>query len=374
MGIFDKKPFEEDEEMMEEIETPAIDEAKKEALYASLKEKYGLNKFSDEERQKLVEENNAAASPIASAFAGFGAGLRGGNVSDAFDSAMKSSQAKTTAKLNAFDKGRENMARDFAFERDLTKADREDKSFAEDNDVTSPKSVAMIDYLKSVGYKGPDLPYSKAKDLSPVLTQAFEMKQKQADKNREYSLREQELGLKKSALSAEKNRFGQLPVDKQEVIKGLAKDNAGKESIANAIDAVLSNWDNLSDEEQLQQGRQLIKTLNSTQGKDAVGAEEAARLAGKLDFALGNLSPFNNNPIQFGRDLEGFKTDAQITSKGIRDAMAANQKTIDSNYGRQSQSPKTQSAGKIRVSNGSETLEIDPSDLADAEKDGFKRV
>jgi hypothetical protein len=108
-----------------------------------------------------------------------------------------------------------------------------------------------------------------------------------------------------------------------------------KASIKNQIDAVMGNWDKLSDDQKISQGRQLLKTLNSTEGADAIGAEEAKRLGAKLEFAMGNF--LNSNPMQFGRDLPGFAEQARNTSKSIGDAMAANQRMIDEAYGRQTQ-------------------------------------
>jgi len=168
--------------------------------------------------------------------------------------------------------------------------------------------------------------------------------------------------------SSEKAKFDNLPQDKQEVITGLAKKNASKISIANQIDSVMGNWDSLSKDQKLAQGRQLLKTLNSTEGADAIGTDEANRLGSKLEFAMGNLT--NSNSIQFGRDLSGFKDQATITSQSIKDAIKSNQRVIDQNYGRSFSEPSK----TVKVTNGKETLEIPIEDLADAKKDGFNEV
>ncbi|MBL7545622.1 MAG: hypothetical protein JNL11_17515 [Bdellovibrionaceae bacterium] len=125
-----------------------------------------------------------------------------------------------------------------------------------------------------------------------------------------------------------------LPIDAKKTIETLATKNATKLSIKNQIDAVVDNWDSFSDDQKVAQGRQLLKTLNSTEGADAIGVEEANRLGSKLEFAMGNFT--NSNPTQFGRDLSGFKEQAQLTSQGIGKAIAANKKQIDSAYGRPS--------------------------------------
>lgn len=136
----------------------------------------------------------------------------------------------------------------------------------------------------------------------------------------------------KSANSPNEIQFKSLPKDKQETIEVLAKKNANKISIANQIDAVMKTWDTLSDDQKVYQGRQLLKTLNSPEGADAIGSEEANRLGSNLEFALGNLT--NSNPFQLGRDLEGFKEQAMGTSQSLKDAISSNKALIDEAYGR----------------------------------------
>lgn len=123
-----------------------------------------------------------------------------------------------------------------------------------------------------------------------------------------------------------------LPAEDQEVVKDLAKKNAHKIAIANQIEAVMSKWNQLSNDQKVTQGRQLIKTLNSIEGSDAVGAEEVKRLGAKLEFAMGNLT--NSNPTQFGRDLAGFEEQARLTSQGLRTAITSNDNEIAKRYGK----------------------------------------
>jgi hypothetical protein len=123
-----------------------------------------------------------------------------------------------------------------------------------------------------------------------------------------------------------------LPIDSKKIVNDLAAKNAGKLSIKNQIDSVVSGWDNLSESQQLAMGSQLLKTLNSPEGADAIGSEEANRLGAKLQYAMGNFT--NSNPTQFGRDLKGFKEQAKNTAKFIGDAISKNQQIIDEKMGR----------------------------------------
>lgn len=145
----------------------------------------------------------------------------------------------------------------------------------------------------------------------------------------------------------------ELPLDKKKIVEKLATSNASKIAIKNQIDAVVEKWDNLSDDQKLAAGRQLLKTLNSTEGADAIGVEEANRLGAKLEFAMGNLT--NSNSFQDGRDLKGFKQQAAETSKSIGTAIDSNGKIINNlmgggsvpSFGSQSQgAQQPPSAGK----------------------------
>jgi hypothetical protein len=132
-----------------------------------------------------------------------------------------------------------------------------------------------------------------------------------------------------------------LPIDKKKFVEALSSKNASKASIKSQIDAVMSNWDNLSEDQKVSQGGQLLKTLNSAEGADAIGVEEAKRLGSKLEFAYGNFR--NSNPTQFGRDLDGFKEQARLTSEAIGKSVQTNQAQVDEAMGRKSAAkPQTQ--------------------------------
>lgn len=180
-----------------------------------------------------------------------------------------------------------------------------------------------------------------------TLKDRFEQEAKLRDegrKDQELNLKGQELGIKRtdadtrSRIAQQKSAGGEaLPIDKKKYVETLAVKNANKTAIKNQIDAVMGNWDKLPDDQKVAAGRQLLKTLNSTEGADAIGTEEAKRLGSKLEYALGNL--FNSNPVQFGRDLPGFKDQANALSSSIGGAISANQNQIDTALGRRTSAP-----------------------------------
>lgn len=82
-----------------------------------------------------------------------------------------------------------------------------------------------------------------------------------------------------------------LPAEAKEASSIITKKNASLLPIRNEIASALDqlNDPSLSRDDKLRVGAGLIKTMNSTQGSDAVGAEEAARLAGELQGNIGKV-------------------------------------------------------------------------------------
>ncbi len=206
---------------------------------------------------------------------------------------------------------------------------------------------ALIDPMKAMQQKQAWEEQAAAKGQrefdQKLKTDQFALQQGADQRASEQELWERDMAMKKFGLEREKMMASKsaagatgenLPIDQKRVVTDLSAKNASKLSIKNQIDAVMGGWDELSDDQKVATGRSLLKTLNSTEGADAIGAEEAKRLGGKLEFAMGNLSPWNSNPIQFGRDLNGFAEQARNQSASIGKAIESNQSIIDKNMGR----------------------------------------
>lgn len=156
----------------------------------------------------------------------------------------------------------------------------------------------------------------------------------QKEEEQSVELQQKKANLRKTLNQVQQEKLEALPLDSKKMVESLATKNADKIGIKNQIEAVLNNWDNLPDDQKVFAGQQLIKTLNSAEGKDAVGVDERRVLAGKLEFAKGNFT--NSNPTQFGRDLIGFKTQAENVAKSMGTAIKSNQGVIDKHLGRKS--------------------------------------
>lgn len=202
----------------------------------------------------------------------------------------------------------------------------------------------------------------------------------------------------RAAATGSKMTFEALPKESQVQIEKISGDTGTKKTIRNSLSAGLSklNDPNLNDEQKLVLGRQMIKTLNSQQGQDAVGAEEAKRLSSLLEFHFFNFTA--PGPV-FGRaPIKDFASQVENTISSLDEASAANEQTVAGLYGRSpglmqtgmvkpglvAQKPvsgglmNSANAGaggvRVTVTNGKETLTIPAADLPSALKDGFKQV
>jgi hypothetical protein len=159
---------------------------------------------------------------------------------------------------------------------------------------------------------------ASASDVKGLLKDVLDYKQSVQSKRMEYT--------------SQKNN----PAYQMDIAAGkkITEKISTKVAVAQQIDSNLKDWDSMNDEDKLATGQKMLKILNSTEGQDAVGKEEAERLAAKLSFAFGNFT--NNNPTQFGRDLEGFKRQANQTSTFLKRAAKEGQKTVEQITGQKS--------------------------------------
>jgi hypothetical protein len=134
--------------------------------------------------------------------------------------------------------------------------------------------------------------------------------------------------------NSEEAKFKALPVENQEQIKDLARGVANQKKIKASIDSALSalNDPNLNELQKVKIGQNLLKTLNSEQGQDAVGAEESKRLGSLLEYKIANFT----QPGSFiGRDLDAFIDQVAIQSERLQTAIGTNSASIEQLYGRE---------------------------------------
>jgi hypothetical protein len=109
-------------------------------------------------------------------------------------------------------------------------------------------------------------------------------------------------------------------------VKKIAEDNIKLLNVKNSIDEAITKFDdpNTPDDEKVKIGQGLYKTLNSPDGADAVGAEEAKRVGSYLEYHMGNIT----QPGAFvGRDLGGFRKQIGNFSEMLGGRVKRNEQT-----------------------------------------------
>jgi hypothetical protein len=198
----------------------------------------------------------------------------------------------------------------------------------------APKDMTGVQKFKYVGAQSGGMPPVNPNDGSPLQQETYRYLALKKDKTLPYTIEKLKSDTALNYANAEKARrendptnpkkaWDMLPKEVQVGIEKVAGKQANQLSIANSIDSTINVLDNkdIATDQKLMQARQLIKTLNSQEGQDAVGAEEAKRLAGMIEFRVLN---FTEPGAFIGRDLSGFNEQAKITANSLRDSAKAN--------------------------------------------------
>lgn len=134
-----------------------------------------------------------------------------------------------------------------------------------------------------------------------------------------------------SSAPTNKDKFDALPMESQEQIKKLAQQNANKTSISNQLKATYKTLidPSVPYEQKYMAAKNLGKTLNSTEGADAVSDSERRAMMSFL-----NYTPVDRPGWDFGPQIEKFAEQVRLKSGDIDKAIIANSGQIDALYGR----------------------------------------
>lgn len=147
----------------------------------------------------------------------------------------------------------------------------------------------------------------------------------------ESALNKEKLAFEKEKFQAEmgtgKKQLALLSPDNKIMVEKLSEDSAKKTAIANEITSAVKIFDDptVSDTQKIKAGQALLKTLNSTQGSDAVGVEEARRLGSFLEWTI---RPFPESGKKIGRDLPGFRDQAASTVNRLASSIESNKSVV----------------------------------------------
>jgi hypothetical protein len=126
-------------------------------------------------------------------------------------------------------------------------------------------------------------------------------------------------------------RYDELPPEKQKQIDLLGTALGKRQNTINELESALAEFKAAkTDIDRERIGGGMLKTLNSPENPDAIGAEEEARIGNALKFQKMNI--LGQGQV-FGRDFPGFETQVNAKIASMRSSREKNQANIDSLYG-----------------------------------------
>lgn len=270
----------------------------------------------------------------------------------------------------------------------------QDRGEKEKDDPNSSASVNMREFarpmMQKLGIKMPEnMSYSQMEKVSPMIIKMYEGQEARQARSDDLKFKYAQLAAEKAAKNSSALTDGQKAVDKdfakhynewqatgkptfQKNLKRLedAKKSLEKASFGTSgrVVGALPNMVRSEESKRIQQDVQAAAqaSLKATLGSQFT-EQEGVRI---MNMAYDpTLSP-KENIRKIDMAIDEIKAAAQ--SNDDRSKVFESKGTLAGYSG--SRDKASEKPSKIKVSNGSQTYQIDPSDLADAEKDGFKQV
>lgn len=221
-------------------------------------------------------------------------------------------------------------------DRKLRRLEMEAKADAQDRDRKRQNFMDALE-ARSKGFKIPEGGNLYDTPASGLEYDPEYLKMKEAQANADpfglkgLQVQGAKVDLQKKQAAAE---FENVPKDKQVQVEKLSGKVADRKQIKSDLDSALTQLDDpkLSEDEKLIVGREIIKTLNSTQGQDAVGAEESKRLASLLEYKI--LPRIGEPGNTFGRDVKLFTTQVRNNAARVGKSAETMQAEVDGLLGR----------------------------------------
>lgn len=247
------------------------------------------------------------------------------------DRALDTALKRLEARKSGYDLNTETG--DFAETEDLlSKKKRENQAFDPTSEFSMGERERARGLLKGTRYAGLINDTMTGQQIKETLDDVNPFL------NRESSERQANQRLNKEFSNSNKVEFGRLPKERQVEIEKIATNTGTAKTIRNQLksDLALLKDPSVNDEMKLTHAQSMIKTLNSQQGQDAVGAEESKRLAALLQY---NVWPNLTQPGPvFGRaPISDFAAQVENSLGALDRKIEINDKTVDELYGRNGQ-------------------------------------
>lgn len=347
----------------------------------------GLQDFSPEARQKLVEQSQVGGGDRAlAALAAIGAGFQGRDAGAAGMSRLNASKQESQDKIKNFDAQKQAYV-------DNEKQKLVERERSPDSDESKIAQMAA----SKMGYKGDvsKITAEQFKNFSPAMEKIYQVEQN--NQTRRDALNAKSLDRRDAREKKGQDDYDKYVQSKEREASSLRGDDAAKLSSAK-LSAIAS-------------GRALLKQYEGRE--DEMTPDQLAILAADRVKAVTGGVPTNEEikhmmpsnmgtmkstakawwsgkpePANSGGWVKEAEEDFKVQEKSARDILKNRQTQITSNsrlkpedqdrIRKMAVPPELNSTsdggGKIRVTDGKEVRLIDPSDLAHAEADGYKIV
>lgn len=368
-----------------------------------IRQKFGLSeKYNDAARQKILDQNKEESSGPnwRAGLAALGAGIAGQNAGAAGNSVLNAQENERADRLAQFDKGRQQEFQNVMHARDIGKMQRDDRDDAmkqqqllREKDPESAESKMAQQLAVKMGYKGDPstLTAERFKSFSPSMQKMYELDQRSLDRAEARDERRSLAGQASAdrAAAREQSRLDraereQAKLDEKEFAlttpygkantvddaKHLKSAYETKKSFDSKLDELISLREKkgaeVLDRESVSRAQQLSKEL-LLEYKDL---KKLGVLSKSDESIINKVIP--DDPLEW-RAASLLGQDPILTN------MNAFKKDLQNDFDASLQTRLRKGAPKgpgqkVKVSNGTETLEIDPNDEADALKDGYKRI
>lgn len=347
--------------------------------------KFNLGEYTDENRKKLAEESKVGiGDKLAAMAAAVGAGFQGRDSGAAGTAVLRRADENRAQKLNEFERGRANEIQKYQLDKEVTNDAQVAEKMAREKDPTSEESKMAQQLATRMGFQGDSskITAEQFRGYSPVLSKMYEIEQKKLDRAEARDERRFQSGIKMNEkMQGLKTPYG--IANTEDDAKKLKEAHESKQNFDSKIQEMIDLRKEYGGEafnrEAVSRGKQLSKDLLleyknmaklgvlSKSDEDIINAIIPAD---PLEFSISKVAgqdPILSNLEKFKSDSDkDFATRVQTrTRQGISDYESGKTPAMRDNK---------KPAGKVKVSNGKETLMIDAADLKDAEADGFSRV
>jgi hypothetical protein len=329
---------------------------------------YLMNKFSSDQRQKLVDEteNQSSGANWAAGLAGIGATLQGRNAMQAGMDVVDEERRSRQEKLDSFDSGKQQVLSEVKLENELTQLDDKQKEKAQLEDPNSERSrLAQVTASKMMpGKDFSGMSAAQLEGVMPSIAKIYQIDQSRAEKQE-----------KRAERSHEKDLARQEKLDKEQ--RKIEQEN--KETMVTIEDRRRNIKDNLA----------LLKKQVQEKGTYEMFGSHNADIERRIDQIATDMAKLTDpNSVARPSEVEMFKRGLFEPGLGVRNSTALNildnfesevDKRADNAYnlrGVENPEGRTQEAGsqfpmKVRKDGKVATVN-NKEELEEAKQEGWK--